>query len=530
MGAGGPHAGGVGAGEDTAFADGDRVAREERDEAFAEGEVGREAGEIAVVDADDFRAVGDGAVEFGFVMDFKQRVEARGGGGGVKRFDFVVGERANDDQNGAGAGLAGLEHLDRMHHEILAQTGEGGRVAVEEAGDSGEIGEGAAEIFIVGEDGERAGPGDAVAVRLVGRGDGGGDGAGGGRAALDLGDDGELAVGGAQGGAKRGRRGPRGGSSGEFGIRHGTHKRGDFPPFPSHDLGEFIGHAGVDEIHPRVENQTRVTGRAARMPGCGPAGRAAIADRMQPDRCTGRDWWRREIFRVFGRHRVCAGRMSAMDELKATIARLRGPGGCPWDQEQTHATLVRCLIDEVSELIDAIDREDFPHMREELGDVLIQVIFHAQLAEEAGRFSLEDVAREVNEKLVRRHPHVFGTGKLDTAEQVITQWEQIKAGEKKNGAPAGGAFKALPPRLPALMFAEAVAKQIEKKQLPADGVIDGAQVLALGRELDEATLGRRLFELAAAARANGLDAEGALRLHATKVMRDVEQRVQQRAG
>ncbi|QYM80813.1 MazG family protein [Horticoccus luteus] len=222
--------------------------------------------------------------------------------------------------------------------------------------------------------------------------------------------------------------------------------------------------------------------------------------------------------------------MSAMDELKATIARLRGPGGCPWDQEQTHASLVRCLIDEVSELIETIDQADFPHMREELGDVLIQVVFHAHLAEEAGRFSLEDVAREVNEKLVRRHPHVFGTGKLDTSEQVITQWEQIKAGEKKNGAPASGVFKALPPRLPALMFAEAVAKQIEKKQLPADGALDAAKVQALGRELDEATLGRRLFELAAAARVHGLDAEGALRLHATKVMRDVEQRVQQRAG
>ena len=124
-----------------------------------------------------------------------------------------------------------------------------------------------------------------------------------------------------------------------------------------------------------------------------------------------------------------------MDELKTTIARLRGPGGCPWDQEQTHASLVRCLIDEVSELIDTIDRADLPHMREELGDVLIQVVFHAQLAEEAGKFSLEDDAREVNEKLVRRHPHVFGTGKLDTSEQVLVQWEQIKALEKKNGVP-----------------------------------------------------------------------------------------------
>jgi len=217
--------------------------------------------------------------------------------------------------------------------------------------------------------------------------------------------------------------------------------------------------------------------------------------------------------------------MQAMDELKETIARLRAPDGCPWDQEQTHASLVRCLIDEVSELIDTVDRGDLPHMREELGDVLIQVVFHAQLAAEAGAFTLEDVARDVNEKLVRRHPHVFGAGKLDTAEQVLVQWEQIKAGEKKHGPATTGVFKELPARLPALMFAEAVWKQIGKKKLPAGGAVDTAGVWALGAGLSAEELGRRLFELAAAARVNGLDPEGALRLHATKVMRDVEAKI-----
>jgi len=218
--------------------------------------------------------------------------------------------------------------------------------------------------------------------------------------------------------------------------------------------------------------------------------------------------------------------MSAIDDLRQTMARLRGPGGCPWDQEQTHATLVRCLIDEVSELIDTIDRGDYSHMREELGDVLIQIVFHACIAEEGGHFNFDDVAREINEKLIRRHPHVFGTGKLETSEQVLAQWEVIKAGEKKNGPVASGVFKELPPRLPALMFAEAVWKQIEKKQLPAEGVVDTAQVAALGQHLTEASLGRMLFEIAAACRAKGLDPEGALRLHATKVMRDVDQRLQ----
>jgi XTP/dITP diphosphohydrolase/tetrapyrrole methylase family protein/MazG family protein len=219
-------------------------------------------------------------------------------------------------------------------------------------------------------------------------------------------------------------------------------------------------------------------------------------------------------------------RMSAIEDLKTTMARLRGPGGCPWDQEQTHATLVRCLIDEASELIETIDRGDYPHMREELGDVLIQIVFHARIAEEGGHFNFDDVARDINEKLIRRHPHVFGSGKLDTSEQVIAEWEKIKATEKKHGPVSTGLFKDLPARLPATMFAEAVWKQIQKKQLNADGIVDAEQVHALGQRLDEATLGQMLFELTAAARVKGLDPEGALRLHATKVMRDVEQRVQ----
>jgi len=208
------------------------------------------------------------------------------------------------------------------------------------------------------------------------------------------------------------------------------------------------------------------------------------------------------------------------------MARLRAPDGCPWDQEQTHATLVRCLIDEVSELIDTIDRNDLPHMREELGDVLIQVVFHARLAEEAGLFNFDDVARDINEKLVRRHPHVFGADKLQTSEQVLVQWEVIKATEKKNGPKPSSVFKNLPPRLPALMFAEAVWKQIAKKNLPVGKSVDSAQVAALSPHLTEEQLGRMLFELTAAAQAKGLDPEDALRKHANQVMRDVEARLQ----
>jgi len=218
--------------------------------------------------------------------------------------------------------------------------------------------------------------------------------------------------------------------------------------------------------------------------------------------------------------------MSAIEELRQTIARLRGPGGCPWDQEQTHQTLARCLVDECSELLDTIDRLDLPHMREELGDVLIQVIFHAQLAQEAGKFDLEDVAREVNEKLIRRHPHVFGDGRLETSEQVLTQWEQIKAVEKRaRGKEEAPFFKELPPRLPALMYAEAVWKQVGKKGLEAESGVDLERVSRLASELDERELGRMLFEISAAAQSRGLDPEGSLRQHADGLKRHVERRV-----
>ena len=223
--------------------------------------------------------------------------------------------------------------------------------------------------------------------------------------------------------------------------------------------------------------------------------------------------------------------MSALDDLRRTVARLRAPDGCPWDREQTHQTLARCLIDECSELLDAIDRLDLPHMREELGDVLVQIVFHAQLAAERGEFDFDDVAREINEKLVRRHPHVFGPKRLRTSAEVLVQWDAIKKQEKRAaGRAEATTFKALPPRLPALMFAEAVWKQIGKKRLPAAGLVDGARVRRLAARLTDAELGRRLFELAAAARARDLDPEGALRLETERIVGAVEQRVRVRHG
>jgi MazG family protein len=216
--------------------------------------------------------------------------------------------------------------------------------------------------------------------------------------------------------------------------------------------------------------------------------------------------------------------MSAIDDLRQTVARLRAPDGCPWDREQNHETLTRCLIDECSELLDAIDRLDLPHMREELGDVLVQVVFHAQLAAERGEFNFEDVAREINEKLVRRHPHVFGANRLNTTEEVLVQWDAIKRTERQaSGKSEPVVFKHLPPQLPALMYAEAVWKQIGKKSLPADGLVDAAKIRLFGAGLTEEILGRLLFEVVAAAGAKGLDPEGALRKETSRVVRAVEE-------
>lgn len=120
-----------------------------------------------------------------------------------------------------------------------------------------------------------------------------------------------------------------------------------------------------------------------------------------------------------------------MDRLVRVVAKLRGPGGCPWDRKQTHRTLIKYLHEEARELAAALRKGEPRHMEEELGDVLLQVVLHAELAREKGLFDLQDVARTLTKKLIRRHPHVFGGKKLRTASQVVRQWEKIKRREKE---------------------------------------------------------------------------------------------------
>ncbi len=211
----------------------------------------------------------------------------------------------------------------------------------------------------------------------------------------------------------------------------------------------------------------------------------------------------------------CA-RVSEIQRLRDIVFKLRAPDGCPWDREQTHRSLSRCLVEEASEVLEAIDCDDFELMEEELGDLLLQVVMHACLAEEVGCFDLEDVARGINEKLIRRHPHVFGddAGQINSSAEVLDRWEQIKSEEKKNrsfGDRTTKLFKDLPPRLPALLFAHDVYKRALKAELESEGEWDDLMARDFSDGLDENSAGRALFQLVGACRRSGIDPEAALR-------------------
>ena len=167
--------------------------------------------------------------------------------------------------------------------------------------------------------------------------------------------------------------------------------------------------------------------------------------------------------------------------LRAIMHRLRAPGGCPWDAEQTHASLVPNLIEEAYETVDTIQRGDHDHLKEELGDLLLQVIFHSELAQEAGRFTFDDVARGISDKLVRRHPHVFAQSDANTSEAVLQQWDEIKRAEK--GDEQQPYLHRIGQGLPALLRAAKLQKKAAKVGFDWP---DEAGVLAkIREELDE---------------------------------------------
>ena len=191
----------------------------------------------------------------------------------------------------------------------------------------------------------------------------------------------------------------------------------------------------------------------------------------------------------------------AIGDLLGVMARLRSPTGCPWDRQQSHMTLRRHAIEEVYELIDAIEAEDDHEMAEELGDLLLQIVFHCQLAKERGAFDFEKVCRMIVEKLVRRHPHVFGTTKVKDVNEVWANWERIKKAEKHGTKHARhSALDGIPKHLPALLRAEKLLKKARKAKVLADGHDSK-------RRLTKGALAKELFELASFAQARGWSAE-----------------------
>jgi tetrapyrrole methylase family protein/MazG family protein len=209
------------------------------------------------------------------------------------------------------------------------------------------------------------------------------------------------------------------------------------------------------------------------------------------------------------------------DRLMEIMRKLRAPGGCPWDAEQSHESLKRYLLEEAYEVIEAIDAGDAGHLKEELGDLLLQPVFHAAIAEESGAFTMNQVLDAINDKLVRRHPHVFGEEVIESSQAQVANWEKIKKGEK--GEERKSALSGIPPALPALMQAQKItekaarvgfdwehtdqvfAKVMEELHEFEEAMLSGDQ-----KEM-EAELGDLLFAIVNLGRFLSIDPEEALR-------------------
>jgi MazG family protein len=196
----------------------------------------------------------------------------------------------------------------------------------------------------------------------------------------------------------------------------------------------------------------------------------------------------------------CSESGRQLERLRAIMHRLRAPGGCPWDAEQSHESLVPHLIEESYETIDAIQRNDYEHLKEELGDLLLQVVFHSEISEEAGRFNLDDVARGISEKLVRRHPHVFASSQVVDSDGVLKQWDEIKRAEKGDGEKPylHGVGKGLPGVLRAAKLQKKAAKigfdwpvqsgviaKIHEELLELQSAIDAQDLEAVSEEMGD---------------------------------------------
>ena len=221
---------------------------------------------------------------------------------------------------------------------------------------------------------------------------------------------------------------------------------------------------------------------------------------------------------------------AAMSDVLGVIAALRGEGGCPWDRKQTLESLKPFLVEECCELLDALDHDSVAGHRDELGDVLLQILLQARIREEEGGFSFEDVAAHLRDKLIRRHPHVFGTAEAETPEDVVRNWNQIKQ-EERADAPARRTLEGLPSELPALLRAQRIQTRAARHGFDWD---ETAPVLdKIAEEVEEVReaiesghvgnmeeeLGDLLFAVVNLCRFQQVDAEGALRRACAKFAR-----------
>lgn len=206
---------------------------------------------------------------------------------------------------------------------------------------------------------------------------------------------------------------------------------------------------------------------------------------------------------------------SQLQRLVEVMDTLRSPGGCPWDAEQTHESLLKYLLEESYEFVDAVQLGNRVDMREELGDVLLQVYFHARMAQDDPNdpFSIEDVARGIADKLIRRHPHVFAGVEVRDSQEVLENWEEIKKREKGRTSPLDGVAMSQP----ALPLIEKLLYRAEKYKVnvttPTTVSIDGPA--------DENSVGQALVAVIAWAHANGIDAEAALRKQAMLIGQEI---------
>lgn len=201
----------------------------------------------------------------------------------------------------------------------------------------------------------------------------------------------------------------------------------------------------------------------------------------------------------------------AFNEFVATIEALRSPDGCPWDKEQTHKSISGNMVEEAYEAVDAIEADDVAHMREELGDVLLQVVLQSQIAADAGEFTIDDVCRDVNAKIVRRHPHVFGDVVAGDANEVLDVWDQIKMAEKESADAAAdvpqGLLDGVPKSFPALKQAQKISRKAASAGFEWETVDD------VWAKVDEEVAELKAAYAAAPKSANGkVDAAADLRL------------------